>query len=79
MVGLELSFRNSGRDLDHKIWQCVRLWSRGGNVSEVQVWRSRLRPDSAFFRTRCQAKFLSSAKLLPYCCLSVILLLRVKE
>jgi len=27
MVGLGLSFRNSGLDLDRKIWQSARLWS----------------------------------------------------
>jgi len=28
MVGLGLSFKNSGLDLDRKIWQSAHLWSK---------------------------------------------------
>jgi len=44
--------------------------------------QSRLRPDSAFLfqtRTRCQAKFLISAKFLTCYCFSVILFLWIKK
>jgi len=34
MVGLGLNFKNSGLDLDHKIWQSAHLWQQ----HRIQRW-----------------------------------------
>jgi len=34
MVGHGLSFKYSGMDLDHKIWQSAHLWGRDGTVQD---------------------------------------------
>jgi len=39
MVGLGISFKNSGLDLDRKIWQSVHLWSRGSRSRTAPLFR----------------------------------------
>ena len=76
-------------NLQRGYWVIISAPARGGTGSGC---RSRIQEDSRFFfrtwnrsqkfgekRTRCQAKFLTSAKFLTCCCFSVILLLRIKK
>jgi len=51
MVGLGLSFQNSGLDLDRKIWQSAHLWSRSHECKPWRhkpIWREWLLPSSWF-------------------------------
>jgi len=54
------------------------FWKKSQSVASG-VWTGIRFSNLKKFRTRCQAKFLTSAKFLTCYCFSVILLLRVRE
>jgi len=56
LVGLGLSFKKSGLDLDRKMWQSAHLWSTA-KVAMDPKCQCRLQKDSAFFfRTRIRSR-----------------------